>query len=249
MAIAKNPSKAVAVFCASCLGKQPAYRTAAVSLGAAIAQAEQTLVYGGGTKGLMGVVASEVLSEGGSVVGIVPFAISTAGGEGKGSAPGVENNLKLGSDRVETIVVNSMSDRKNEMAKRVSGFFGLPGGFGTLDEVRRILLVLRLANQTHVTPQILEVITWTQIGFHTKPIILLNVLSYFDPLRQLIRTGIEEGFIPADNESFVIFVEGPDAHAEHERFDWGTAGLSALASWDSAAAKPLFEWKEMKAEN
>ncbi|KAJ7768018.1 hypothetical protein B0H14DRAFT_3165124 [Mycena olivaceomarginata] len=206
MAIAKNPSKAVAVFCASCLGKQPAYRTAAVSLGAAIAQAEQTLVYGGGTKGLMGVVASE-------------------------------------------IVVNSMSDRKNEMAKRVSGFFGLPGGFGTLDEVRRILLVLRLANQTHVTPQILEVITWTQIGFHTKPIILLNVLSYFDPLRQLIRTGIEEGFIPADNESFVIFVEGPDAHAEHERFDWGTAGLSALASWDSAAAKPLFEWKEMKAEN
>ncbi|KAJ7303639.1 hypothetical protein DFH08DRAFT_721961 [Mycena albidolilacea] len=227
MAIAQTPSKAVAVFCASCLGKQPAYRTAAVSLGAAIAQAEQTLVYGGGTKGLMGVVASEVLSEGGSVVGIVPFAISTAGGEGKGSAPGVENILKLGSDR---IVVNSMSDRKNEMAKRVSGFFGLPGGFGTLDEI-------------------LEVITWTQIGFHTKPIILLNVLSYFDPLRQLIRTGIEEGFIPADNENFVIFVEGPDAHAEHERFDWGTAGLSALASWDSAAAKPLFEWKEMKAEN
>jgi hypothetical protein len=118
MAIAKNPSKAVAVFCASCLGKQPAYRTAAVckmtrapcipwlnfaaALGAAIAQAEQTLVYGGGTKGLMGVVASEVLSEGGSVVGIVPFAISTAGGEGNGSAPGVENTLKLGSDRVET---------------------------------------------------------------------------------------------------------------------------------------------------
>jgi predicted Rossmann-fold nucleotide-binding protein len=133
----------------------------------------------------MGVVASEVLSEGGSVVGIVPFAISTAGVEGNGSAPGVENILKLGSDRIETasphalpwgptlmtllqIVVNSMSDRKNEMAKRVSGFFGLPGGFGTLDEVRRFLLVLRLANQTHVTPQILEVITWTQIGFHTK---------------------------------------------------------------------------------
>ncbi|KAJ6579366.1 hypothetical protein B0H10DRAFT_2235758 [Mycena sp. CBHHK59/15] len=94
------------------------------------------------------------------------------------------------------------------------------------------------------TPQILEVITWTQIGFHKKPIILMNVLSYFDPLRQLIRNGIGEGFIPADNESFVIFVNGPEAHAEHETFDWGAAGLAALASWDSSAAKPLFAWTE-----
>jgi hypothetical protein len=77
----------------------------------------------------------------------------------------------------------------------------------------------------------------------------LNVLSYFDTLRQLIRNGIEEGFIPAGNENFVIFVNGPDAHAEHETFDWGTAGFSALASWDSGATKPLFVWKEMTVEN
>jgi hypothetical protein len=79
-------------------------------------------------------------------------------------------------------------------------------------------------------------------------IILLNVLSYYEPLRQLIRNGIEEGFIPADNESFVIFVNGPDAHSQHEAFDWGAAGLSALARWDSGAAKPLFAWTE-KTEN
>ncbi|KAJ7836606.1 hypothetical protein B0H13DRAFT_1626553 [Mycena leptocephala] len=232
MAIAQTPPKAVAVYCASTLGKRPAYRSAAVSLGTAITKARRTLVYGGGTKGIMGVVASAVLEGGGSVAGIVPFAISIAGGEGKGSAPGVEDALRQSSGRVETarIVVNSMNDRKTEMAKRVDGFFGLPGGFGTLDEI-------------------LEVITWTQIGFHNKPIILLNVLSYFDPLRQLIRNGIEEGFIPAGNENFVIFVNGPDAHAEHETFDWGTAGLSALASWDSGATKPLFVWKEMTVEN
>jgi hypothetical protein len=79
-------------------------------------------------------------------------------------------------------------------------------------------------------------------------IILLNVLSYYEPLRQLIRNGIEEGFIPADNESFVIFVNGPDDHSQHEAFDWGAAGLLALTRWDSGAAKPLFAWTE-KTEN
>lgn len=72
----------------------------------------------------------------------------------------------------------------------------------------------------------------------------MNVLSYFEPLRQLIRTGIAEGFIPADNESFVIFVDGPAVHSEHESFGWGEAGLAALEGWDSTAAKPLFVWTE-----
>ncbi|KAJ7167219.1 hypothetical protein C8R43DRAFT_917461 [Mycena crocata] len=228
MAITEQPTKAVAVYCASTLGKQLAYRAAAVSLGAAIAKANRSLVYGGGTKGIMGLVAGAVLQGGSRVTGIVPFAISAAGGEGSASAPGVEDTVQDSSDRVETIIVNSMNDQKTEMAKRVDGFFGLPGGFGTLDEI-------------------LEVITWTQIGFHTKPVILVNVLNYFEPLRQLIRNGIAEGFIPADNESFVIFVNGPESHSEHETFDWGAAGLAALAGWDSAAAKPLFAWTE-KAE-
>ncbi|KAJ6537790.1 hypothetical protein B0H19DRAFT_1222872 [Mycena capillaripes] len=226
MAISKNPPKAVAVYCASTLGKHPAFISAAVSLGDAIAKADRSLVYGGGTKGIMGVVAGAVLKGGSSVTGIVPFAISIAGGEGKASAPGVEGVWQESSARVETIVVNSMNERKTEMAKRVDCFFGLPGGFGTLDEI-------------------FEVITWTQIGFHNKPIILLNVLSYFEPLRQIMRNGIEEGFIPADNESFVIFVDGPAAHSEHEAFDWGAAGLSVLVSWDSGAVKPLYAWKEM----
>ncbi|KAJ7038807.1 hypothetical protein C8F04DRAFT_1179476 [Mycena alexandri] len=226
MTVIENRPKPVAVYCASTLGRQPAYRSAALSLGSAIAKANRSLVYGGGTQGLMGLVASAVLKGGSSVTGIVPFAISIAGGEGVGSAPGVEGALQQSAERVETIIVNSMNERKTEMAKRVDGFFGLPGGFGTLDEI-------------------LEVITWTQIGFHTKPIILMNVLSYYEPLRQLIRNGIEEGFIPADNESFVVFVNGPASHSEHKTFDWGAAGLAALASWDSGAAKPLFVWKEM----
>ncbi|KAJ7199836.1 hypothetical protein GGX14DRAFT_171586 [Mycena pura] len=226
MAIAEHPPKAVAVYCASTLGKQPAYRSAAVSLGTAIASAKRALVYGGGRKGIMGVVAGAVLESGGSVTGIIPYAISRAGGEGKGKAPGVEDAVQAGAERVETIVVNSMSERKTEMAKRVGGFFGLPGGFGTLDEI-------------------LEVITWTQIGYHSKPIIVINVLGYFEPLRQLIRSGIAEGFIPANNEEFVLFVDGPADHDEHETFDWGAAALETLVAWDGGAVKPLFEWTDM----
>lgn len=56
------------------------------------------------------------------------------------------------------------------MAKRVDGFFGLPGGFGTLDEVRFAPFIqIRVADHIHGS-QILEVITWTQIGFHNKRI-------------------------------------------------------------------------------
>lgn len=75
---------------------------ALAALGTAIAIARRTLVYGGGTKGIMGVVASAVIEGGGSVAGIVPFAISIAGGEGKGCAPGVEDALRQSSGRVET---------------------------------------------------------------------------------------------------------------------------------------------------
>ncbi|KAJ7254811.1 hypothetical protein C8J57DRAFT_1076033, partial [Mycena rebaudengoi] len=218
-------TNAVAVYCASTLGKQPAYQSAAISLGTAIAKANRALVYGGGTKGLMGLVSASVLKAGGRVTGIVPYAISVAGGEGRGTAPWVKDAWKEGHARRNTIVVDSMSDRKAEMAKRVEACFGLPGGFGTLDEI-------------------LEVVTWTQLGYQTKPIILMNVLSHFEPLRQLMRNGIAEGFIPADNESFVIFVDGPKKHSEHETFDWGEAALAALAGWDMTAAKPLFQWIE-----
>ncbi|KAJ7613103.1 hypothetical protein FB45DRAFT_981825 [Roridomyces roridus] len=220
---------AVAVYCASTLGKQLAYRNAAVSLGAGIAKTGRSLVYGGGMKGIMGVIPSAVLQGGGNVTGIVPYAISIAGGEGSGASPQVQGAMSENAERVETIVVDSMNERKTEMAKRVHGFFGLPGGFGTLDEI-------------------LEVITWTQIGFHSKPIVLINVHGYFEPLRQLIRNGIAEGFIPADNENFVIFVDGPQDRLGHETFDWGRAGLAALEGWDSGSSKPLFDWVEKTKE-
>jgi len=105
-----------------------------------------------------------------------------------------------------------MHERKLEMAKRVGGFVGLPGGYGTFEEV-------------------LEVTTWTQLGIHTRPVVVLNVLSFYNPLRELIRNSVRDGFILPQNEHLIIFVDGPEDPSLHDSFDWGTAAIEALDGW------------------
>ncbi|KAJ7491230.1 hypothetical protein FB451DRAFT_1222471 [Mycena latifolia] len=218
-----SSSNAVAVYCGSSFGTEKAFASAATSLGYAIADAKRQLVYGGGSKGLMGVISGAVLERGGKVTGIVPYAMVVAGGESE-KVDSVNVNLnEAGREEIESIVVDSMHERKVEMAKRVTGFFGLPGGFGTFEEV-------------------LEVTTWTQLGIHNKPVVLLNVLSFFEPLRQLIDNGIEYGFIKPVSKDLIVFVDGPSSRAEHETFNWGKAALKALESWQWDAEDGLFDW-------
>lgn len=146
-------NKAIAVYCGSKVGNQPAFVHAAKSLGKAMAQSQRPLVYGGGQKGIMGAISKAVAENGGKVTGIVPFAMVAGGGEGSKSDPAtplvVVPNGSGKNDQVETIIVESMHERKVEMARRVGGFVALPGGYGTFEEV-------------------LEVSTWTQIGIHRK---------------------------------------------------------------------------------
>ncbi|KAF8163180.1 hypothetical protein B0H34DRAFT_672244 [Crassisporium funariophilum] len=217
-------SSAVAVYCGSSMGKHTAFTAAAVSLGLTLAAANRPLVYGGGSKGIMGIISGAVLQGGGEVVGVVPRAMVAAGGEDEK----VRNPTKVylneaGRDKVETIVVESMHERKVEMARRVDGFIGLPGGFGTFEEV-------------------LEVTTWTQIGIHDKPVVLLNVLRFWEPLRGLIQNSLDAGFIRDSSKRLVIFVDGPVALEEHESFDWGRAALDALDHWERGQVEPLFDW-------
>ncbi|KAJ7063530.1 hypothetical protein C8F01DRAFT_1133374 [Mycena amicta] len=220
-------STAVAVYCGSSFGIHRAFTAAATSLGHAIADANRPLVYGGGGKGLMGVISGAALERGGIVTGVVPYAMVAAGGESE-KAPGLAVELKeAGREAIEHIVVNSMHERKVEMAQRVCGFFGLPGGFGTFEEV-------------------LEVTTWTQLGIHNKPVVLLNVLGFFDPLRQLIHSSIECGFIKSVSKDLVVFVDGPSSHDEHETYNWGIAALKALDNWKRSADDGLFVWTQNK---
>lgn len=223
-----EPLRAIAVYCGSSIGKRQAYSNAALSVGRALALQDRPLVYGGGQQGLMGIVSNAVLQNGGEVIGIIPYAMYAAGGEREKSPNHQVTTAPGNSDpgKMKTIIVDSMHERKVKMANLSSGFIGLPGGFGTYEEV-------------------FEVTTWSQLKIHNKPVVLLNVLSFFDPLRQLVENGISEGYINPGNRNLIIFVDGP-SQDEHETFDWGTAALDAIKQWKADNTEALFNWKLRK---
>jgi hypothetical protein len=62
-------------------------------------------------------------------------------------------------------------------------------------------------------------------------------------LKHLIRNGISEGFIHAENGNLIVFVDGPEDHAEHETFNWGGAALESLDGWkDNTAREIKYDW-------
>src|SRR5262245_3618611 len=115
----------VCVFCGSASGTNPAYAAAARDVGCELARRGLTLVYGGGRVGLMGEVATAALAAGGTVVGVIPHALS-----GKEIAF---------AEATELVVVDTMHARKALMADRADAFVALPGGYGTCDELFEIL--------------------------------------------------------------------------------------------------------------
>jgi uncharacterized protein (TIGR00730 family) len=116
---------AVAVFCGSRPGKDPAYRAAAQALGRGLAEAGIRLVYGGGRIGLMGVLADAALEAGGTVIGVIPEFLT----QREVAHQGV----------TEMVVTDSMHSRKQRMFEAADAFVSLPGGTGTLDETIEII--------------------------------------------------------------------------------------------------------------
>jgi len=115
----------VCVFCGSSPGARPEYADAARALGSVLADAGLGLVYGGGSVGLMGVLADRVLELGGDVIGVIPQALM---------------DLDVGHRGLPDLrIVNSMHERKALMADLADAFVMLPGGLGTLDETFEIL--------------------------------------------------------------------------------------------------------------
>jgi hypothetical protein len=120
-----------------------------------------------------------VVYGGGSVglMGKVADGALSRGGEVIGVIPEKLQALELGHDGcTELIVVDSMHTRKQTMADLSDGFLALPGGWGTWEEL-------------------FEVTTWTQLGYHHKPVGVLNVHGYYDPLLQMVRNALREGFV------------------------------------------------------
>ncbi|XP_021734853.1 cytokinin riboside 5'-monophosphate phosphoribohydrolase LOG8-like [Chenopodium quinoa] len=94
----------------------------------------------------------------------------------------------VGETHGEVKIVADMHQRKSEMEKHADAFIALPGGYGTMEEL-------------------LEMITWSKLGIHAKPVGLLNVGGYFNSLLTLFDKGVEEGFIAKTERDIVILAE------------------------------------------
>jgi len=115
----------ICVFCGSSTGSEPIYKEAAHELGTLIGSNRNTLIYGGGNVGLMGIVADATLVAGGKAIGIIPEFLQRRE---------VAHN---GLTQLE--VVDTMHQRKQRMAELADAFIAMPGGWGTLDELAEIL--------------------------------------------------------------------------------------------------------------
>lgn len=154
--------ESISVFCGSSFGTSPEYSALAAQVGEFLAQGNIRLVYGGGRVGLMGVVADTVLQNSGTVLGIIPTFLQTR--------EIIHEHIS------DTIVTNTMHERKQRMHEESDAVLVLPGGFGTFDEL-------------------FEMLTWAQLGLHTKPIVLLNTHGFFDSLLHFVRHSAQQGFI------------------------------------------------------
>jgi len=113
------------IYCGSSSRGRASHHTAARRMGEILAEARIRLIYGGGSVGVMGMLADAVANDGGEVIGIIPKFL---------------DQLEVGRrDCTELIVTDSMHSRKQRMAELADGFVILPGGLGTLDELFEIM--------------------------------------------------------------------------------------------------------------
>lgn len=126
--------RSICVFCGSSFGDREVYRKAADDMGRMIAERGLNLVYGGGSIGLMGVLADSALAAGGTVTGIIPVHLRGAEIEHQGLTRLIE--------------VDDMFDRKARMIELSDAFVSLPGGLGTVDEAIEVITLRQLGRHT-----------------------------------------------------------------------------------------------------
>lgn len=126
------------------------------------------------------------------LMGAVADGALQAGGQVIGVIPELFNTPRLAHMNLTRLeVVASMHERKQRLAQVADSFVALPGGYGTFEEL-------------------FEILTWSQIGLHQKPVGLLNVLGYFDPLLAMVEHARSEGFIYAEHRSLLMHSDAPE---------------------------------------
>jgi hypothetical protein len=125
------------------------------------------------------------------LMGVVAKSCMDSGGEVIGIIPRALIKKELGNHEITRLeVVSSMHERKARMSELADGFIAMPGGIGTFEEL-------------------LEVLTWSQLGIHRKPVAVLNVDGYFKPLLAMLDNALEEGFLRADHRDLLLVSDRP----------------------------------------
>jgi uncharacterized protein (TIGR00730 family) len=175
------PIRSICVYCGSSPGRGDFYLAAGRELGRAIAGAGLRLIYGGGTKGIMGAVAAGTAQSGGQVTGIIPRFLM--------SKEATEQAL---GQLDELIVTDNMHQRKHTMFEKSDAFVALPGGIGTVEEI-------------------VEIMTWAQLGHHRKPVVFCNINGFWNPMIALLDHMKAEGFIHTSHLVKPLVVDSAEA--------------------------------------
>ncbi|MBT1703744.1 TIGR00730 family Rossman fold protein [Chryseosolibacter indicus] len=132
---------------------------------------------------------------GGAKVGLMGAVADGAlkeGGKVIGVLPDFLQSKEIAHEGLtELIIVKSMHERKTRMNDLSDGVIALPGGYGTLEEF-------------------FEMLTWAQLGLHKKPIGILNVNGFYDPLMQMVQTMVDNGFLKSVNQQMLLMSSSMD---------------------------------------
>ena len=167
----------VCIYCGSSFGTNPNHRAAAESFATLLAKRGIGVVYGGASVGLMGAVADAAIAVGGEVIGVLPHFMAD-----KEIAHTGLTELRL---------VETLHERKAQMAELSDAFVALPGGIGTFEEI-------------------FEALSWAQIGLHTKPCAVLNTDGFYDPLLAFLHATVNTGFVRAATRALLLSENEPE---------------------------------------
>jgi uncharacterized protein (TIGR00730 family) len=125
------------------------------------------------------------------LMGAVADAVLAAGAEVIGVLPDVLSGSEIAHTGLTALeMVPTMHERKARMAELADAFLVLPGGYGTLDEV-------------------MEAITWAQLGLHSKPCILINTAGYWNGLLAFLDSAVGAGFLKKENRGLLLVASNP----------------------------------------
>lgn len=189
----------VAVYCSSSNKVRTSYMDAAEQLGRILAEAGIRLVYGDGGIGLMAAVAKGALDAGGEVLGVIPQFMVDQGWNNPRSS--------------QTIITQTMHERKSTICEVSDAMVALPGGIGTFEEL-------------------LECLTWKQLGLHSCPVVILNTDGYFDRLIDCLDYMVEEQMMRPIHRKMFSVVNTPEevlpALISAEEWDSNTRRLASI---------------------